>query len=92
MPNVNYTIRALKKNDLSAKNLKSGELEPILEGLYKLREYNHRASREAKERLEIATRSLLAVTELLYSLDHRRQYPGGGSDTEVVITVPNTRS
>ena len=69
MPNVNYTIRVLKKSDLSAKNLKSGELEPILESLYKLREYNHRASREAKERLEIATRSLLAVTELLYSLN-----------------------
>ena len=49
--------------------MKSGELEPILESLYKLREYSHRASREAKERLEIATRSLLAVTELLYSLN-----------------------
>jgi len=67
--NVSYTTRTLKKSDLSGKNLKSGELEPILESLYKLREYSHRASREAKERLEIATRSLLAVTELLYSLN-----------------------
>jgi len=67
--NVSYTTRTLKKSDLSGKNLKSGELEPILEGLYKLREHNHKASRGGKERLEIATRSLMAVTELLYSLN-----------------------
>ena len=46
-----------------------GDLEPILEGLYKLREHSYKASNRAKERLEIATQSLLAVTELLYLLN-----------------------
>jgi len=57
--NVSYTTRTLKKGELSGKSLKTGDLEPILKGLYKLREHSYKASKGAKERLEIATQSLL---------------------------------
>jgi len=61
--NVNLTTaRTIKKSDLSSKNLKTGDLEPILEGLHKLREHSYKASSRAQERIEIAIQSLLSAS------------------------------
>jgi len=42
--NVNFTAHTIKKSDLNGKSLKTGDLEPILKGLHKLREHSYKAS------------------------------------------------